>query len=328
MKTININNNRWVKLAVVGAMICLSPVLSSAQTDQTSDNISHDYTTLIDVKIKPKPAKNTFQSIYIIDNQTVMVPVKGTFEMDILHRFGAITNGYKDFWGLFAPSNIRLGFGYSPINKLFVGFGITKMNMIWDASAKYALLQQTAGFYPVSVTYYGNMAVDTRENVDNSIFKYNSQRYSFFNQLIFARKINNKLSVQIAPSISHQNGVDGFYTKNDSTGKDVFQYMKFDHWALAMSARYKMSTKSSFMVNYDQPLTKHNTHNPSPNLSFGIEMATSGHSFQMFFTNFFAINPQQNNLYNQNSPFSYTKNDGTRVTGGKYVFGFNITRLW
>ena len=32
---------------------------------------------------KPKPVKNTFQSVWIIDNQTVMVPVKGTFEMDI-----------------------------------------------------------------------------------------------------------------------------------------------------------------------------------------------------------------------------------------------------
>ena len=104
--------------------------------------------------------------------------------------------------------------------------------------------------------------------------------------------------------------------------------MKFDHWALAMSARYKMSAKSSFMINYDQPLTKHNTRNPSPNLSFGLEMATSGHSFQLFFTNYFYINQQQNNLYNQNSPFSYTKNDGSRVAGGRYVFGFNITRLW
>lgn len=32
-----------------------------------------------------------------------------------MHRFGSVKNGYKDFFGLFAPSNIRLGFSYVPI---------------------------------------------------------------------------------------------------------------------------------------------------------------------------------------------------------------------
>ena len=48
---------------------------------------------------KIKPIKNTFESIWIIDNQTVMVPIKGTFEIDIMHRFGTVKNGYDDFWG-------------------------------------------------------------------------------------------------------------------------------------------------------------------------------------------------------------------------------------
>ena len=67
------------------------------------------------VRVKQKPVKNTFQSVWIIDNQTVMVPVKKTLEMDIMHRFGTVQNGYKDLWGFFAPSNIRLGVNYSPI---------------------------------------------------------------------------------------------------------------------------------------------------------------------------------------------------------------------
>src|SRR5688500_3684505 len=61
---------------------------------------------------KPKPVKNTFQSIWLIDNQTVMVPIKKTFEMDIMHRFGTVENGYEDFWGFFSRSNISLGFNY------------------------------------------------------------------------------------------------------------------------------------------------------------------------------------------------------------------------
>lgn len=277
---------------------------------------------------KIKPAKNTFQSVWIIDNQTVMVPVKGTFEMDIMHRFGTVENGYDDFWGFFAPSNIRLGVNYAPINKLFVGIGIAKDHMLWDASAKYAIITQTKSKYPVSVTYYGNVGYDTRKDKDKSIFKYRSQRLSFFNQLIIARKVTEKFSIQVAPSISHQNAVNGYYTKNDSSGKVIFKEMKHNHFAVAVSARYKLTNVTYLIINYDQPLTKHATNNPDPNLSFGVEFNTSNHSFQLFMGNYFALNQQRNNLYNENSPFAYTKADGTKVKGGQFLIGFNITRLW
>jgi hypothetical protein len=277
---------------------------------------------------KVKPVKNTIEGVWIIDNQTVMVPIKGTFEMDIMHRFGTVKKGYDDFWGFFAPSNIRLGVFYAPINKLYVGIGITKSNMLWDGSAKYSIISQTKGKYPVSVTYYGDIAYDTRKDPDKSIFKYASQRLLFFNQLIIARKVTNKFSVQIAPSVSHQNAVNGYYTKNDSTGKEIFKEMKFDHFAIAISGRYKLTNVTSLMINYDQPLTKHATHNPNPNLSFGFEFNTSAHSFQLFLGNYSLLNPQRNNLYNTNSPFGYTDVDNTKVKGGNFLIGFNITRLW
>ena len=280
------------------------------------------------VPVKVKPVKNTFQSVWIIDNQTVMVPVKGTFEMDIMHRFGTVKKGYEDFWGFFAPSNIRLGVSYAPVSKLYIGIGITKSNMLWDGSIKYSLISQTKGRYPVSVTYYGNIAYDTRKDPDKSLFKYETQRFLFFNQLIIARKLTNKLSVQIAPNVSHQNAVDGYYIKNDSTGKEIFKKMKFDHFAIAMSARYKLTNVTSLMVNYDQPITKHATNNPNPNLSLGFEFNTSAHSFQLFLGNYSLLSPQRNNLYNTNSPFGYKDVDGKKVKGGNFLLGFNITRLW
>ncbi len=277
---------------------------------------------------KTKPVKNTFQSVWIIDNQTVIVPVKKTLEMDIMHRFGTVQKGYDDFWGFFAPSNIRLGVSYVPINKLQVGIGITKRNMLWDASAKYAIITQTPKRYPVSISFYTNMAYDTRKDADGSIFKYSSQRLSYFHQLLIARKVTDKFSVQVAPSVSHQNAVNGYYTKNDSTGTATFKEMKFDHFAISLAARYKITNVTSIMINYDQPLTRHATNNPNPNFSFGVEMNTSSHSFQLFLGNYYNLNPQQNNLYNKNSPFGYTDFDDTKVNGGNFVIGFNITRLW
>ena len=71
---------------------------------------------------KPRPVKNTFQSGQIIDAQTVMVPVKGTFEADIQHRFGSVQNGYQDLWGIYGIADIRFGFLYTPINNLEIGF--------------------------------------------------------------------------------------------------------------------------------------------------------------------------------------------------------------
>lgn len=309
-----------VSLVFLSCLFLIQPTMFAQDINSAAQKVS--------VPVKSKPVKNTFQSVWIIDNQTVMVPVKGTFEMDIMHRFGTVEKGYEDFWGFFAPSNIRLGASYAPIDKLYLGFGITKFNMLWDVSAKYSFFTQTPGKYPVSLTYYGNVGYDTRKDEDGSIFKYSSQRVSFFNQLIIARKISDKFSIQIAPSISHQNSVNGYYIKNDSSGKETFQDMSFDHIAIAVSARYKLTNVTSFMINYDQPLTKHNTKNPNPNLSFGFEFNTSNHSFQLFMGNYNLLSPQRNNLYNTNSPFSYTVLDGTTVPGGKFVIGFNMTRLW
>jgi len=297
-------------LCLINCMFLLQATLNAQDSTQVTEEIA--------APAKIKPVKNTFESIWIIDNQTVMVPIRGTFEMDIMHRFGTVKNGYSDFWGFFAPSNIRLGFEYVPVKNLMIGASITKSNMTWEGYGKYAIIKQTKGKYPVSITYFGDIAYDTRKDADKSIFKYRSQRLSFFNQLIIARKITNKFSVQIAPSVTHQNSVNGFYTKNDSTGKEIFKEMQHDHFAIAISARYKLKEAMAIIVNYDQPITKHNINNPSPNISFGLELTTSSHAFQFFLGNYGSITPQRNNYFNHNDPHFI----------GQYLIGFNITRLW
>lgn len=294
---------RW-KLIVLMLMLMIGNTVFGQETD----------TTAVEEEVKPsgpKVVKNTFESVWIIDNQTVMVPVKGTFEFDIQHRFGVWENGYEDFFGLFASSNIRMGVNYSPINKLNVGLGLTKYKMLWDVNAKYAIVQQmTEGWWPVSISYYGNAAIDTRSD---DFFINFSDRLSYFNQLIIARKITPKFSAQVAPSLSHTNVVNGYYSE---PGK-VSGERKHDHFAVAVSGRYKLTETLSLMANYDQPITKHKSGNPNPNLSFGLDVTTSAHSFQVFFGNYYFLSPQQNNMYNAND-----------FSSGQFLIGFNITRLW
>ena len=263
-----------------------------------------------------KPVKNTFESNWIIDNQTVMVPYKGTFEFSLQHRFGLVENGYEDFFGLYAPGNIRLGFGYVPFKDLMVGFGITKVNLTWDFNAKYALFHQMQnGGMPVSLTYFGNAAMDTRSedyftNPDEVDV---TDRLSFFHQILVARKFSDKFSFQLAGSLSHFNTVDAYEDPNG----EVVQKWNNDHLAIAGSARYHLTPVTSILLNYDQPLTTHEDIDPQPNLSFGVEFVTSSHQFQIFAGNFYNITPQRNNVFN-----TY------RFDEGEFLIGFNLVRLW
>ncbi|MBK8483569.1 MAG: hypothetical protein IPL31_04260 [Saprospiraceae bacterium] len=277
-----------------------------------------------------KAVKNTFESVWIIDNQTVMVPVKGTFEFDIAHRFGTVKNGIDDLYGLFAPSNIRLGFSYVPFNNLNLGAGLTKDRMIVDGSLKYAILKQTQDSWaiPVSVTYYGNMSYDAVKDPGNGTFKHETDRLRYYHALIIARKITEKLSVQVAPNLSHQNFVQGYIVQVDGVTKEIASEMNHEHFAISLTGRYKITNSIAFMVNYDQPITKHTINNPNPNLSFGFEFGTSGHSFQLFAGNYPYLNPQRNNLFNNNSPVKYTDGNNKTIDGGNFLIGFNITRLW
>jgi hypothetical protein len=317
-----INKTKRSLISGVCLLIALF-ILNSAGYAQHDSTVA---TSRADAPVKPRPVKNTFQSDQIIDAQTVMVPVKGTFEMDIQHRFGSVTGGYQDLWGIYGIADIRLGFLYTPIKNLELGFGITKVNMLWDGSAKYSIFRQTKNVFPVSLTYYGNIAVKTIADPDNVLFTYNSQRWSFYNELMIARKINDKLSVQIGFSISHQNSVPGYYIKSDTTNV-IFKEQKFNMYAISFCTRYKLTEGTSFIFDYDQPLTAFASNNPHPNFAFGFEFNTSGHTFQVFADNFTMLNPQQNSLYNANNPFGYTEN-GTKVPGGQFNIGFNITRLW
>lgn len=264
-----------------------------------------------------KPVRSVFESTWIIDNQTTVVPQKGTFEFMMNHRFGTVYNGLTDIYGIYGSgANIRLGGNYTIWDKVgfgifkgnvSVGFGSTKTGMIQDFNLKYGFLQQTRnGRIPVSVTYFADMGIKTQGSKAEQPNGNASDRLSFFHQIIISRKVNDKFSVQVAPSLSHFNVVD--------------PTMHNDHFAVAVAGRYKISENTSVLANYDQPLTKHTDSNPQFNVSVGVEMSTSSHQFQIFITNFPYIVPQYNNMYNQ---------PNTQHTWYQDLFiGFNITRQW
>ena len=281
----------------------------------SSQLIAQDSISATAPEVKKKSfVKNTFEGNYIIDNQTVIVPIKGTFEFDIQHRFGTFEHGWKDLGGLFANANMLLGFSYVPINDLQIGFGATNDRMQTAGTLKYALLKQTKNnTMPVSVTLFGNAVMDTRAKNSSLPIVNVQDRFSYFSQLIIARKINEKISLQVAPSFSYFNNVEAYYD-----ALHVIQpKINNGHLSISVAGRYKLTDGMSLIANYDQPITQHPMNNPNPNIALGLDMKTSGHDFQIFLGNYGYILPQNNNVFNHND-----------FSKSQFLIGFNISRLW
>jgi len=256
--------------------------------------------------IVDKPERPAFESTILIDNQTDVLFDKNTLEVMMAHRFGLVNGGTNDLAGFWAPSNIRIALSYAVHDRLTIGFGTTKFDRLQDFNWKAGILKQTrSDKIPVNVSYYGNFVIDARKK-GNDLFPTKQSRYSFFNQLIISRRFSPKLSLQIAPSVSHYNLVEN--------------KMRNDVVAIAVGGRFKITDQTSIMLDYSHPFTHHLDgvkfeNDPEPGFSLGVEFSTSGHAFQLFITNLNGIVPQRNYMKNTND-FFY----------GDFLFGFNITR--
>ena len=252
-------------------------------------------------KVKEKLERSAFESASLIDNATNVLFNKNALEVQMAHRFGLVNGGTNDLAGFWAPSNIRIGLSYAIHERLTIGYGTTKFDRLQDFNYKVALLRQTrSNKMPVSVTFYGNFTVDARTKEN---FPHLEDRWSNFNQIIIARRFSPKLSLQIAPSISHYNVV-----KNT---------MRNDMVAIAFGGRYKISPQTSIIVDYSQPITEFLQDNPHPGISIGVEFSTSAHAFQLFATNYNGLVQQKNYMFNTNDFFK-----------GDFLIGFNITRIY
>lgn len=250
-----------------------------------------------------KPERPAFETSILIDNQTVVSPLKGSFEFQIHHRFGKVNNGITDIFGIYAPSNIRLGLNYGINDRIMVGYGTTKDYKLQDLQWKYALLRQTrSGSMPVTVSYYGNVVLDARgkESFGPEEQFREIHRFSYFTQLIVARRFSLKYSAQLAPSFIYYNAVP--------IG------MKNANFGFHASGRAKVLGSASIIAEYDQLLTSQENFDPKPNLALGVEIGTATHAFHIFAANYSQIINQRNLLYNTND-----------FSNGDFLLGFNIT---
>jgi hypothetical protein len=257
---------------------------------------------------KSKPVRFTFGTTTLIENSTTETIYKGGLELEIRHRFSLIKN-YHDLYGIYGSANTRIGLNYGITDRLMVGAGTTKDYKLQDIQWKYLILQQTENnSTPVSLSYFGNVVADLRtaDNFGPAASYKKMHRLSYFTQLIVARKINNMFSVQVAPSLIYYNSVP--------LNADTTAGYKNLNLGVHAGGRANLFGAHSLIVEYDQLLTKQTPDVPTkPNLSFGWEISTATHTFQIFATNYNQILNQRNLVFNTNN-----------MSKGGYLIGFNI----
>ena len=246
-----------------------------------------------------------FKAPRIMLGQSIENPPKGAMVFVIAHHFGRLNSGWYEFWGI-DQANIRFVFDYGITDWLSVGVGRTSVEKTYDGSVKVKLLRQSTGLrkMPLSVSYYGNVAVNTLKWSDPERENFFSSRLSYFNQLLIARKISPSVTLQVSPTYVHRNLVP---TNEDEN--DVF--------AVGAGGRFKIDYRFSINAEYYYLLPGKTADDFHDSFTVGFDLETGGHVFQIYLTNSLGLLEQQ---FVANTTGDWFKGD--------IHIGFNINRTF
>jgi hypothetical protein len=277
---------------IVIFFIMFSSIFTKAQNDLLS---------LLDSD-EPMYVTFTFKGKKIVNGQSVELTSKGVLQFQIQHRFGTLNSGFYNLFGL-DNSQIRLGFDYGIKDWMSIGIGRSSGLKTIDASAKLRLKRQSKGSKEFPFTLVINSAIYVKQyrwsETKEETFELSNQ-LSFAHQILIARKINRDLSVQLSPTLVHYNLVN-YAEKNDRI-------------SLGFGARQKLTNRISVNAEYFMQI---NGKINNDVLSFGFDIVTGGHVFQLHLSNSPAMI--------ESSFIHETKGDWEQ---GDIYFGFNISRVF
>lgn len=194
-------------------------------------------------------------------------------ELIIGHRFGRLNGGAYELFGL-DQANIRLGLDFGLKDWLTVGGGRSSLGKEFDGFLKLRIVRQGAGGngMPVSVTAFSSMAYNSLHNSDPERPLAIQNRLAFVHQLLIARKVNERISVQLMPTLAHYNLVDAIQDANDK-------------FVIGAAGRYQLSKNLALTAEYYYALPAYLPQDKKDPLSVGIDLNTGSHVFQLHFTN-------------------------------------------
>ena len=252
-----------------------------------------------------KPVKNVFSGTRFINLQSANVDSKNELQLLIQHRFGDISGGFYDFFGL-DEASMRLGFEYGLTNNFTIGIGRSNYMKTFDSFLKYRILTQSSSF-PITVTATLAGSFPTIKDVIPDEYSAFSEKASGNVQLHIAKSFTI-FGFQISPGYI---GTGYIPVENDS----------YSFFTLAAGGSVKLSKRMSINIEYLQRFEdKIDYVNP---LSASYEFKTSGHLFQIVISN-----AQQ--MYDQaiitNPTGDWTK--ASLYLGFNLIRGFNLKQYY
>jgi Membrane bound beta barrel domain (DUF5777) len=249
--------------------------------------------------------KNAFKSTRVINSHSMEFLSAGTMDFRILHRFGEVNKGYSNFFGL-DQASMRMGFDFGVLQNLMFGFGRSTYKKELDGYIKFAPIRQSTGYreFPVTIAVVAGMTINTSPWTDPTRKNFTTSKLGYYFEAIIGRKFSNVITLQLMPTMMHQNLV--VLTKDPN-----------NMYALGFGGRIKFTKRMAFTWDYSYVLNRMEGslyHNP---LSGGIDIETGGHVFQLHFTNTTGMN--------ERAFLSETTGDWAK---GDIRFGFNLSRVF
>ena len=263
-----------------------------------------------------KPAKKeeisyTFKATRINNTSSVESLGKGTLDFRVCHRFGLLNQGAENFFGL-DNATTKLALDYGITDWLMVGVEHSTLNKENDLFAKVKLLKQRKNGTPVTISYFGNISAVRKSTLPlpTGAEWHFSNQLAYTNQVLIARKFNERFSLQIMPTLVHYNLVDSSKFSNNTLALGIGGRIKLSR-RVAITGEYYYRLTNSDMLVIGSTAKTHNA------LALGVDIETGGHVFQLMFSNSFT-----------NTERVIIGQTSDSWSDGGIHFGFNISRVF
>lgn len=245
----------------------------------------------------------TFKTTRLVNGHTIENVGKGILDFKISHRFGRLNQGAYDLFGL-DNASMRMGLDYGISDRLMVGFGRSTFEKQFDAFLKYKIRRQTTGEHamPISLSYVFTGMLKTLKEPDPAVKWSFSDRLYYAHQLIIARKFSEATAIQLMPTIIHYN-----YVPQSNDPNDLF--------SIGIAGRQRLSKRVHLTSEYYHQINQLSGYYNS--LSFGFDIETGGHVFQLQLTNSTGMTER-----------TFITETTGRWGKGDIHFGFNISRVF
>lgn len=260
--------------------------------------------------------ESTFESSRVINGHSTETLRKGVLEFRVEHRFGDIAGtdgGIKSLYGLDNSSDIRIAFEYGLTDRLMLGFGRSKgtgspYRSLLDGFAKYKILKQKKVGCPISLTAIGTTTYSYMKASSDlsqvSSFPEWQHRLAYVSQLSIARKLGERFSVALTPTLVHRN-----FVANDDANT---------LFALGGALSFPISKKMAILLEYYHTFADENLRQDNTNsLGVALEWVTFGHVFTVNVTN------SKGFVESQFIPYTFEK-----WSKGQFRLGFCISRKY